>query len=175
FNYTTPDSLLNTSCDRYMNDIYARLNALREAHPAAFRNLAFGRITRGQYSVVGMDAGHVGVVAYAEGTNYDQSGIIIHGAPTWSPTDQDDHSQMGTLAMGEHQTINFLREGTADHGLYYRTKLSSFPGNPLPEAPLGCGFEGAYGDNATDFSRAPPDDCTVQIDPEPQSCPFYPD
>src|SRR5690606_12995849 len=43
------------------------------------------------------------------------------------------------------------------------------------EVPLGCGFEGAYGDNAEDFSRAPPGACTVQIDPEPQSCPFYPD
>lgn len=176
FNYTTPDSLLDASCDRYMNDIYGRLNKLREQHPAAFRNLSFGRITSGRYGVVGMDAGHVGVVAYAKGTDYHQSGIIIHGTPTWSPTDLDINSQMGTEAMGEHLSINFLgREGTADHGLYYRTRLRDFPGNPKPETPLGCGFEGAYADNADGFTGTVPGACVSQISEPVQSCPFYPD
>lgn len=176
FDYKTPDSLLNTQCDRYMNDIYARLNGIREQHPEVFANLAFGRVTSGRYRVAGvMDAGHVGVVVYPKGTDYHETGIIIHGTPTWSPADLDIEARMGTMPMGDHMSLNFIREGTADHGLYYRTRIRNFPGNPKPEVPIGCGFEGAYADNEGDFAGSVPSECRQQSFPEAKSCPFFPD
>lgn len=184
FNYRTPDSLLDKQCDAYMNDIYARLNAIRDDFPHLFSNLSFGRITSGGYSVApgvtAATAGHVGVVVFPKGTDYHQTGIVIHGTPTWSPTDLDIETQRGTMAMGDHMTINFIGdEGTADHGLYYRTRIRNFPGHAKPENPLGCGFEGAYVDNAGEFMGAPvPAACqatTRQPDPAAMTCPFYPD
>lgn len=177
FDYETPDELLDLQCDVYMNDIYARLNAIRDQYPHLFANLAFGRIASGAYSIplTGFSAGHVGVVVYPKGTNYHQSGLIIHGTPTWSPTDVDIGSRMGTQEMGEHVSINFLREGTADHGQYYRTQMRHFPGNPHPESPLGCGYEGAYAGDHGEFGATPPPGCTSRASLEPKSCPFYPD
>lgn len=183
FNYQTAAALLDKQCDVYMHDIYARLNSIRDLHPEVFANLSFGRITSGTYHlpVIGWEAGHVGVVVYQKGTDYRETGVIVHGTPTWSPSDRDDQSIMGTRPMGDHRTINVFREGTADHGLYYRTPLANFPGNPKPESPLGCGFEGAYADNAGEFSRPPPGMCLAKSNQErdpaaaAMSCPFYPD
>jgi MYXO-CTERM domain-containing protein len=165
-----------------MNDIFARLNSIRDLHPEVFTSLSFGRVTSGTYQVpiIRTNAGHVGVVVYPTGTDYRQTGVIIHGTPTWSPTDLDEETMMATQPMGAHKTINVFREGTADHGMYYRTPLKNFPGTPKPENPLGCGFEGAYADNSSQFARTPPSMCAVKSNQEAdiasnaQSCPFYP-
>ena len=178
FDFKTPNGLLDLQCDKYMNDIYARFNSLRIQFPEAFRNLAFGRITSGDYEVLGfLPAGHVGVVAYVKGTDYRQTGIVVHGTPTFSPADRDLQTRMGTLPAGAHRTLNILREGTSEHGLYYRTPLQNFPGaQKRPEAPLGCGYEGAYTGNHGEFRGAIPAACGTQISPQPtQSCPFFPD
>ncbi|MCB1706573.1 MAG: thrombospondin type 3 repeat-containing protein [Halioglobus sp.] len=70
--------------------------------------------------------------------------------------------------MGEQDFITRAR-GTASHGYYYRTPANQFPGSPRPEGD-GCGFEGSYAANASEFARTA--DC---IDPAPTICPFEPD
>lgn len=177
FDYETRPELLDLQCDVYMNDIFDRLQGIKEQAPAVFANLSFARITSGDYYWAPVEndytrAGHVGVVVYLKGTDYHQTGIVIHGTPTWSPADRDDASQLGTMAPGEHKTFNFFREGTADHGLYYRTPITNFPGSPQPEQPLGCGFEGMYSDNKHEFEgKNFPPSCVAASPPGP----FYPD
>ena len=78
------------SCDRFMNDIFNRLEAIRAENPSVFANLSYGRITSGAYNWAPIDneltrAGHVGVVVYLKGSDYHETGIVIHGTPTWSP------------------------------------------------------------------------------------------
>jgi len=183
------------SCDRFMNDIFNRLEAIRAENPSVFANLSYGRITSGAYNWAPIDneltrAGHVGVVVYLKGSDYHETGIVIHGTPTWSPVDRDEESRRGTSAPGAHVTTTFERElaryttptgipprdmhmGTAWHGDYYRTPVSNFPGSPKPEVPEGCGFEGVYTDNANEFRGQTPR-CGTRT-AAAQSCPVMPE
>lgn len=176
FDYKAGSELLNQQCNVYMDDIFARLNAIRSQAPEVFANLSYGKITSGDYYWAPLEnsitrAGHVGVVVYLKGTDYHQTGIVIHGTPTWSPSDRDSQTRLGTMEAGEHTTFNVFREGTADHGMYYRTPIDHFPGSPTPELPLGCGFEGLYSNNRDEFEGTVVDSCTVA---SPKG-PFYPD
>lgn len=182
FDYETPTELLNRQCDVYMYDIFDRLQAIKAQAPEVFANLSFGKITSGDYYWAPIEnditrAGHVGVVVYLKGSNYHETGIVVHGTPTWSPEDRNEESQLGTMAAGEHTTLNVFREGTADHGLYYRTAIDSFPGSPEAEPANGCGFEGAYSSTNDEFEGAIPADCRTQPqnDVSGPSCPFFPD
>lgn len=153
FNYQT--DLRSAGCNNYRDDIYARFEQIRRDHPEVFDNLSYGPITSGDYTTeVGSKAGHVGLVVYPKGTDYHETGIVIHGTPSVSPlgfyADSYD-TQVGTFAMGEQPMVTRLR-GTSSHGYYYRTPVVQFPGAARPEGP-GCGFEGLYADNAGDFAR----------------------
>lgn len=184
FNYEIPSELLDLACDAYMNDIYTRLQAIQVEHPEAFEFLSFGRITSGDYFWFPGDpefsrAGHVGVIVYMKGTDYRQTGVIIHGTPTWSPFDLDLSTQVGAdLGVGEHvNSVDFVKSwfgfGTQGHGMYYRTPLSAYPGSPIPENPLGCGFEGVYQANVDEFANsAVVPTCVTR---QARSCPILPD
>jgi hypothetical protein len=161
FDYETTN--FDKQCDVYMNEIFSRLEAIRDERPWLFDNLSYGRVTSGGYDVFNPKkkgtAGHVGVVVYEKGTNYHQTGIIIHGTPTWSPVDNDIESQQGTKGIGDHITTiewtkNIFGFGTQGHGELYRTPDHRFPGYTTAELPLGCGFEGVYIDNGDEFERS---------------------
>jgi hypothetical protein len=159
------ESLLGQQCNIFMDDIFQQLEKLREEQPALFTNLSYGLITSGSYSVITKEslategAGHVGVVVYKKGTDYHETGVIIHGTPTTSPVDLDLESRMGILPAGDHVTgLGFSAEltvwgGTDGHGQYYRTPIRNFPGSPRPEGPEGCGYEGMYVDNREEFAQ----------------------
>src|SRR5512138_78233 len=182
FDYETRDELLKQQCNVYMDDIFDRLEAIHAQAPEVFENLSYGKVTSGDYYWAPIEnnatrAGHVGVVVYAKGTDYRQSGIIIHGTPTWSPTDLDLESQLGRQAPGEHVTtggvtVTTVLQGTQSHGDYYRTPVHKFPGSPAPEGVIGCGFEGAYPDNQDEFRTAVPNACRHEA--PPPACPYYP-
>lgn len=185
FDYAIPDSLFDKQCNVYMDDIFTRLVEIRSQNPSAFQNLSFGRVTSGEYFWGPENnsltrAGHVGVVVYIKGTDYRETGIVIHGTPTWSPADLDLESQLGTNDVGAHVNSvdfpkNFLLFGTQGHGMYYRTPIKNFPGNPSAELPFGCGFEGLYRDNKDEFERIL-GNCEVLPQPtSPQTCPIAPD
>lgn len=178
YEISSPD-LHSKQCNVYMDDVYAQLEAVRQAHPEVFANLSYAKVGSGYYdipvvsAITGYRAGHVGVVVYEKGTDYHQTGIIVHGTPTLSPEDLSNESQVGTNPLGSHV---FRPGGTASHGLYYRTPINEFPGSPTPEGQLGCGFEGVYPDNAGEFERSGVLSCgKVQPAQEQQACPFYPD
>ncbi|GAB5451356.1 MAG: hypothetical protein Hals2KO_16840 [Halioglobus sp.] len=161
FDYRTASFTL-TTCNVYRDDIYFRFEQIRQSNPAVFDNLAYGPITSGPYTAAGIAAGHVGLVVYPKGTNYHDTGVIIHGTPSPSPLHWDAgfrETQIGTYAVGSLSMPDELNEtftGTYLHGYYYRTPTSFFPGYAFQEG-QGCGFEGAYIDNAGDFARpAPP-------------------
>lgn len=148
-----------------------------------FENLSYGKITSGDYYWAPVEnkftrAGHVGVVVYLKGTDYHQTGIVIHGTPTWSPTDLDLASQLGTQAAGDHVNplpfaASFLQQGTQGHGWYYRTPIANFPGSPTEEGVGGCGFEGMYPDNTDEFEHPSRPTCGREL--QPQTCPAVPD
>src|SRR5690606_9682001 len=85
FDYRT--EIRNSQCNVYRDDIYARFEQIRLEHPEVFENLSYGPITSGSYTtvLVGSEAQHVGLVVYPKGTNYRETGIIIHGTPSVSP------------------------------------------------------------------------------------------
>ncbi len=182
FNYQTPDELLNKQCNVYMDDIYDRFQAIHAQAPEVFENLSYAKVTSGDYYWAPIEnnwtrAGHVGVVVYLKGTNYHETGIVVHGTPTWSPTDLDMESQVGNMDVGDHvNTPDFvssvLLQGTQDHGYYYRTPITNFPGSPIVQGVAGCGLEGAYPDNIDEFSNAPAQ-CGARV--EAQTCPAFPD
>ncbi len=181
FNYETPDELLDQQCNVYMDDIFKRLQAIHAQAPEVFANLSYGKVTSGDYYWAPVEnqitrSGHVGVVVYAKGTNYHETGIIIHGTPTWSPTDLDLESQLGRMEPGAHVNspdfaAGFVQQGTQGHGWYYRTPVANFPGSPTPQGAAGCGFEGQYSDNADEFKNGGLKSCRY----EAPTCPFYPD
>ena len=178
FDYRTPDALLDTQCNKYMDDIYERLQAIHAQAPEVFDNLSYAKITSGTYYWAPIEsdftfASHVGVVVYQKGTNYHETGIVVHGTPTFSPADRDREAQLGTQALGEHLSVNPWRQGTADHGLYYRTPIQNFPGSPRVEAAEGCGLEGVYPDNRDEFLNVP-SSCGANV-PAQQTCPAFPD
>lgn len=173
FDYKT--DLREAGCNNYRDDIYARFERIRHDHPEVFANLSYGPITSGKYiTEVGSRAGHVGLVVYPKGTNYHETGIVIHGTPSVSPlglfADSYD-TQVGKFPMGEQPEIT-RRRGTTSHGDYYRTPVVQFPGAARPEGD-GCGFEGLYADNADEFSRPRPGSCVVPQGPA--TCPFDPE
>lgn len=176
FDYQTPDALLSKQCNVYMDDIYERFQAIHAQAPEVLDNLSYGKITSGDYYWAPIEndwtrAGHVGVVVYPKGTNYHETGIVIHGTPTWSPADDDEQTQRGRREVGAHLDGGFL-QGTQDHGWYYRTPIQNFPGSPTVQGTEGCGLEGVYPDNVDEFSNAPAQ-CGARI--EAQTCPAFPD
>lgn len=182
FDYTAPAVLEDKACNDYMLDIFKRFQEIHYTNPGVFEDLSYGLITSGDYYWAPVEnritrAGHVGVVVYKKGTNYHETGVVVHGTPTWSPTDLDIESIAGTLDWGEHLSINVLREGTADHLLYYRTPIKNFPGSAKPEQPIGCGFEGQYSDNGEQFQGVQLPQCTYTPPAETdfQTCGYYPD
>ncbi len=177
FDYQTPDELLGTQCNQYMDDIYARFQAIHAQAPEVFENLSYGKVTSGDYYWAPIEnsitrAGHVGVVVYPKGTNYHETGIIVHGTPTWSPADADEQTQRGRREVGGHTDGGFL-QGTQDHGWYYRTPVDRFPGSPIVQGTEGCAFEGLYPDNIDDFLNPLVKDCGAEV--LPPSCPAFPD
>lgn len=179
FDYETPEALLEKQCNVYMADIYERLETIRAQSPEVFANLSYGKITSGDYYWAPIEnqitrAGHVGVVVYPTGTNYHETGIVIHGTPTWSPADDDLETQRGRRLTGEHVDGYFM-QGTQHHGWYYRTPITNFPGSPKVEDTEGCGFEGVYSTNADEF-RSGRTACRVPEPAQtPPTCPAYPD
>lgn len=183
FDYKTAPELLDQQCNVYMDDVFERLRAIHAQAPEVFENLSYGKITSGDYYWAPVEnkltrAGHVGVVVYLKGTDYHQTGIVIHGTPTWSPTDLDLDSQLGTMAAGDHVNplpfaASALQQGTQGHGWYYRTPITNFPGSPIEEGTPGCGFEGMYPDNADEFEHPQRPSCGRDL--QPQTCPAFPD
>ncbi len=189
FDFTANDGLLGQQCNVYMNDIYQVLETLRQSRPELFESLSFGRLTSGNYSPYTQGtlpdgvpgAGHVGVVVYVKGSDYRQTGVVIHGTPTVSPADFDPDTKLGTRNFGQHITPFFNPKGTNGHGEYYRTGISNFPGSPRPEPPEGCGFEGLYSDNEDTFDAPRKPNCIAGLGldedgvPLPFTCPIFPD
>jgi len=157
FNYqhTVPKGTA-LQCDAFANDIWTRLEQIRADHPDALADLSFGRITSGTYTVpiVGGDAGHVGVVVYRKGSNYRESGIIVHGLPSPNPR-MRLVSQVGDTA-GNNVLIGPLYWTWLSPGWYFRTEALDFQNVtstvPHKEGAGADGFEGRYLDNATEFS-----------------------
>lgn len=171
FDYYTDD--LFEQCNVYMNDIFNRLEALRLSNPEIFYELSYGNITSGQYAIGGTfgqleSSGHVGVVVYPRGTNYRESGIIIHGTPTQSPLNFNSK-----LGPDDASNAGFLASSTSLGGFYYRTRADDFPGFPQYESIEG--FEGEYSDNAVEFTYGglPPEPNAP--DPNPAQCALPPD
>lgn len=172
FTYDTDE--YSKTCNFYKLDIYDRLEKIRMLHPEAFANLSYGGITSGDYQVpiTGGTAGHVGVVVYVRGTNYRQTGIIIHGTPSPSPLTLYSpfyETQIGTNPI--ESQIGVLG-WTAINGLYNRTPAHLFPGKPQQEG--NGGFEGQYADNGAEFTLDGQAAPVVQA-PLPMSCPMAPD
>lgn len=70
------------ACTNYAAEIFERLVALRASRPELFENLSFGRVTDGKLAPtggLGDDFGHDGVVVYFKGSDYHESGRVIHG------------------------------------------------------------------------------------------------
>ncbi len=42
------------------------------------------------------------MVVYIKGTDYRRTGIVIHGTPTWSPSDLDIETNRGRQGVGNH-------------------------------------------------------------------------
>jgi hypothetical protein len=178
FNYSTDINYLNDevdssmfTCNNYMNDIFARFERIRLDHPNVFSNLAYGPVTSGKYFTAGFQAGHVGIVVYPKGTDYRQTGIIVHGLPSpsplsWAPEKFDTQVSVFPLGEAPEPTRGTWTSLTGD---YYRTPVSEFPGTPRPEN-QGCGFEGLYADNAGQFGRTK--NCGQ---PAVETCPVAPD
>ena len=171
FDYASAE--LAQGCNEYKEDILDALEAIRAENPAVFRNLSYGGITSGDYRIVTGTAGHVGVVVYPKGTNYRETGIIIHGTPSPSPLTLQSVKYQTQIADADIGDL-FGRAGwTAMNHLYNRTPASLFPGKPQEESRLG--FEGRYGDNGPEFTF---DGSTAAL-PEPPppmgTCPFAPD
>lgn len=167
-------------CNVYMTDIYNQLEKLRAQHPEAFEGLSYGKITSGGYMVAGVywSEGHVGVVVYKKGTDYMQTGIVIHGTPTNSPADRDPDTRLGQLEAGDQMLSSYSAQmGTSWHGQYYRTPIANFPGSPHMQAEKGCGFEGTYPDNHDEFPDTSIPSCggSAAPDPAPATCPIPPD
>lgn len=178
FNYAT-EAFNPKGCNEYRDDIYARFEAIRQQHPQVFANLSYGPVTSGKYPIVpGVleSDGHVGLIVYPKGTNYHETGIIIHGIPCPSPLHWDAvrlDTQIGTFPIGYvgDPRVDQPLQGTWESGLYYRTPVDKFPGYPKPEGD-GCGFEGLYVDNGGEFARSPSGACIGQ---GATSCPIAPD
>lgn len=177
------DLLFNMQCDAYRDDIFARFELLRIDRPDLFDTISYGRITSGGYNVLTQlpdptsSTGHVGVVVYAKGTDYRETGVIIHGTPTWSPVDLDIESRLGLNPIGDHVTeFGFFEQivgyGTQGHGQYYRTPVRNFPGQVRKEDTEACGFEGQYSDNVAEFPN--PNNCANE-QASAALCPVFPE
>ena len=180
FDYTTDINFRNGevrrsefTCNNWMHDTFARFERIRLDHPAVFAGLAYGPVTSGKYfTAAGTSAGHVGVVVYPKGTDYRETGIVIHGLPSPSPlsTNPDRFdTQVSIYPLGE-APAGSLATWTTVTGDLYRTPVSKFPGIPRPEND-GCGFEGLYADNHHEFNRTT--NCGVPA--EAETCPIAPD
>ncbi len=170
FDYKAPPDPFGTNCDRYTDNIFERLDAIRQQFPAALADLAFGKILSSDGGSGGR-AGRDGVVVYRKGTNYHQTGIVVYGTPARSAADSDESTQRGTEAPGAHVSLTDFTQGTADHFWYYRTAASIFASGSQSAAPMGCGLEGVYTDNRNQFTNNVPDSCVSAAAP---SCPFFP-
>ncbi len=153
FSYSTWTLL--SACNTYKEEILERLDGVRAEHPHAFANLSYGGVTSGSYQIAGINhdwltAGHVGVVVYAKGTNYRETGIIINGTPTPSPLNfSSEIGQYGSVLAPLGTTRATFATSTS--GYYLLTPANRFPGFPVTEAPAMTGFEGRYVDNGHEF------------------------
>ncbi len=153
FSYSTWTLL--SACNTYKAEILERLDSVRAEHPHAFANLSYGGVTSGSYQIAGINhdwltAGHVGVVVYAKGTNYRETGIIINGTPTPSPLNFTSEIGLYGSVLSPLGTTR-LTFATSLNGYYLLTPANRFPGFPVPEAPAMTGFEGQYADNRHEF------------------------
>lgn len=171
FDYYVDD--LFEQCNVYMNDIFSRLEATRLSVPEVFNELSYGNITSGQYAIGGTfgqleSSGHVGVVVYPKGTNYRETGIIIHGTPTQSPLNFNSK-----LGPDNESDASFISSSTSLGGFYYRTRAEDFPGFPQYES--NKGFEGEYSNNAAEFTVGGSTPDPIAPDPNPSQCALPPE
>lgn len=170
FDYETHlEDFSSTACNGFMDEIWNRLEEIRVQHPTIFEDLAYGRITSRPDDSQSA-RGHVGVVVYPKGTDYHQTGIVIHGTAGPSRYPYQSETQVGSYPLG--MVPPDAGFGTSLGLDLLRTPIQSFQGSPNQESPVGCGFEGAHSDNADEFASTPPAGCTGAT---VQTCPFAPD
>jgi hypothetical protein len=140
-----PKAIINTgsgeACNTYQLNFWDRLEAIRAAHPEAFDRLSYGRITSqpAGYQPGDSTSGHYGVVIYLKGTNYHQTGVVVHG--TAGPSRYPFQSE--TIVGNDEIPRPTDYGGTTMNGKFIRTPITSFQGSPRQEA-QGTGFEGKY-------------------------------
>lgn len=159
-----PTAIVNTgngeACNTYQLNFWERLEAIRAAHPEAFDRLSYGRITSqpAGYQPGDSTSGHYGVVIYLKGTNYHETGVVVHGTagPSRYPF------QPETIVGNRDIDVPGLLDpaGTTMSGKFNRTPIASFQGSPRQEL-YGIGFEGNYPATAAPATSGP-------------SCPFAP-
>jgi hypothetical protein len=166
FDYMAPTRF--SQCNVYKDDIFKRLEAIHAQHPQVFANLSYGGVTSGEYYIGGVyrSGGHVGVVVYAKGTNYRQTGIIINGTPSNTPLS-------GNSVVGPGDANGYAFNGATSLDLrYLRTEADKFPGFPQEESggqTGDYGFEGRYAHNSDQFGGV------VPPAPAAATCPAAPD
>jgi hypothetical protein len=157
-----PKAIINTgagqACNTYQLNFWDRLEAIRAAHPEAFDRLSYGRITSqpAGYQPGDSTSGHYGVVIYLKGTNYHQTGIVVHGTagPSRYPFQSETIVGNGDIPSPLDYT------GTTMNGKFMRTPITRFQGSPRQES-HGTGFEGKYPATAAPAESGP-------------ACPFAP-
>jgi MYXO-CTERM domain-containing protein len=113
------------ACTTYGDEIFDKALRLHAQDPSVFENLSYGRITSAPLDPSQGNGGHDGVVFYLKGSDYQQSGIVVHGTAGVS------RYGIGTTFTGE----------------YYDTEMWYFQsGSPKRQESrtLGRGFEGYY-------------------------------
>jgi hypothetical protein len=160
-----PKAIINTgsgqACNTYQSNFWDRLEAIRAAHPEAFDKLSYGRITSqpAGYQPGDSTSGHYGVVIYLKGTNYHDTGVIVHGTAGPSRYPFQPETIVGNRDIDAPGLLD--PAGTTMSGKFMRTPISSFQGSPRQEA-QGVGFEGNYPAAASAAASGP-------------SCPFAPE
>ena len=163
----------NQDCSHYKQQIINQLEAIHNVYPEALDNLSYGPITSGSYRILGSfgGSGHVGVVIYTKGTNFRETGIIVHGTPWPNPilnyvSEHGNGLPAGGSGLG----------ATSMNGSYLITHANQYPGFPMAEGPERKFFEGQFIDNGSEFvagGGTPP--ATGAWPMEGLTCPFAPD
>jgi hypothetical protein len=159
-----PRAIINTgsgqACNTYQLNFWDRLEAIRAAHPEAFDRLSYGRITSqpAGYQPGDSTSGHYGVVIYLKGTNYHQTGVVVHGTAGPSRYPFQPETIIGNRDIDAPDYLD--PAGTTFSGKFMRTPITSFQGSPRQEL-QGTGFEGNYPATAAPAASGP-------------SCPFAP-
>jgi hypothetical protein len=155
FESTTDDP----SCTGYQKEILERLDAVRTEHPELFAEMSYGPVT---------DGGHNGVVVYFSGSDYQETGVVLHGtaAPsqytfggTWL---NDDLLRTDILAWQQGENRTYLGN---DSEIYQvrSTEGRYFEGVYPGEVPVGTSMVGAcpIAPDATVISTGSPIDLRI--------------